>query len=103
MLNKKLMFGLVALIGFGLFFTLNGFKSKTPTLFQYTSSSTADASVKNIANWEEVDGDTPSCGTSGEVVCRYEYDGDINAFQSYLNSLATPHATLLADAVSTKE
>lgn len=103
MLNKKLMFSLVALLGFGLFLTLNGFKNTTPRLFQYKISSTADASVRNIANWEEVDGDTPSCGTTGNVVCRYEYDGDINAFQSYLNSLSTPHATLLQDALSTKE
>jgi len=103
MLNKKLMFSLVALVGFGLFFTLNGFKNTSPRQFQYNSNSTADASVKNIANWEEVDGDTPNCGNNGEVVCRYEYDGDINAFESYLNSLSTPHATLLEDAISTKE
>lgn len=103
MLNKKLMLSLVALIGFGLFFTLNGFKNTSPRQFQYKSNSTADASVKNIANWEEIEEDTPGCGNMGKVVCRYEYDGDIDAFESYVNSLATPHATLLVDAISTKE
>lgn len=103
MLNKKLMLSLVALIGFGLLFTLNGFKNTSPRQFQYKSNSTADASVKDMANWEEVEPNTPGCGTDGNVVCRYEYDGDINAFKSYVNSLATPHTTLLVDAISTKE
>lgn len=101
MKNRKLMFSLVALIGFGSLFTLNAFKNiqKTSTQYQYLSSSSSIADLRDIANWEEVDGSTPSCGTLGSLVCRYEFDGDIDAFESfisdkdaqYLNSHALSH------------
>jgi hypothetical protein len=49
------------------------------------SSSSAEEDLQNIANWEEVDGSTPSCGTAGSLVCRYEFEGDIDAFESFIS------------------
>lgn len=87
MKNRKLMLSLVALVGFGSFVTLNAFKnvSKTPTVYQYLSSSSAEEDLQNINNWEEVDGSTPSCGTAGTLVCRYEFNGNIDAFESFIS------------------
>ncbi len=103
MKNRKFIFSLVALIGFGLFFTLNAFKSikKTVTQYQYLSSSSSPNDLHNIANWEEVDGSTPSCGTTGSLVCRYEFDGDIDSFEDFIAD-KTP-MFLANNAVSKKQ
>jgi hypothetical protein len=103
MLNRKLMFSLVALIGFGLFFTLNAFKSmkKTTVHYQYTSNSSSPTDLHNIANWEEVDGSMPNCGTSGSLVCRYDFDGEIDAFDEFLEDKTSEYLTL--HSVSTKQ
>ncbi|QNN44690.1 hypothetical protein [Pedobacter roseus] len=103
MKNRKLMFSLVALIGFGSFFTLNAFKTttKTVTQYQYLSSSSSEADLHNIANWEEVDSSTPSCGSSGNLVCRYEYNGDINDFNNYISDKSAEFLT--DNAVSRKQ
>ena len=103
MLNRKLFFSLVALVGFGLFFTLNGFKNTAPIQYQYTSNATASSEIKNIDNWEEVDGNTPGCGNEGNLVCRYEFDGDLNAFETFLNSSSTTPQSLLDGATATKQ
>ncbi|WP_316825027.1 hypothetical protein [Pedobacter miscanthi] len=102
MKNRKLMFGLVALIGFGSLVTLNAFKSIQKTLpqYQYMSSSSSATDVRNIANWEEVDGSTPSCGTSGSLVCRYEFDGDVDEFKDFI---ADKTPTFLANNALSKK
>lgn len=103
MLNKKLIFSLVALVGFGLFFTLNGFKNTDRIQYQYMSNATTSGEIKNIDNWEVVDGSIPGCGNEGNLVCRYEFDGDINAFETFLNSLSTTPQSLLDGATATKQ
>jgi hypothetical protein len=104
MLNRKLMFSLVALIRFGLFFTLNAFKNseKDGRHYQYTSNSSSAASIKNIANWEEVEASAPGCDSTGAVVCRYPFDGDMDAFQDFLELSSTTPQYLLEDAEAKK-
>lgn len=104
MLNRKLMFSLVALIGFGLFFTLNAFKNteKVNAHYQYTSNSTSAVNIKNIANWEEVEPSEPGCSSSGTLVCRYEFDGDMEAFEDFLQLSTTTPQYLLETAESKK-
>lgn len=101
--KRKLMLGLVALVGFGSFVTLNAFKNiqKTVPQYQYLSSSSSPNDLHNIANWEEVDGSTPSCGTTGSLVCRYEFDGDIDSFEDFIAD-KTP-MFLANNAVSKKQ
>jgi hypothetical protein len=103
---KKLTFGLVALVGFGLMITLNAFtgaKNAKTIQYQYISNSANPTDVKNIANWQEVDGNSVGCGDSGDLVCRYSYNGDIEAFEDFL-ALPTTTPSFLADhADATKE
>ena len=103
---KKLTFGLVALLGFGLMITLNAFtsaKNVKTIQYQYTSSSSSPTDVKDIANWEEVDGSSSDCGDSGDLVCRYSYDGDIESFETFLALPATTPSYLADHADSTKQ
>ncbi|RBQ07596.1 hypothetical protein [Pedobacter miscanthi] len=102
MKSRKLMLSLVALVGFGSFVTLNAFKnvSKTPTVYQYLSSSSDEEDLHNINNWEEVDGSTPGCGTSGNLVCRYSFEGNISEFEEFIED-KTP--VFLTDNALTKK
>jgi hypothetical protein len=106
MLNRKLMFSLVALIGFGLFFTLNAFKKteKAKTIqYQYISNSTLAADIKDVANWEEVASSTPSCGNAGNLVCRFDFEGDMQDFGDFLDLSSTTPEYLRNNAVAKKQ
>lgn len=107
MKNLKFLLPLFAIIlGTGIVFTSSAFKaksSKTPVLYQYTSNSHLPADIKNIANWEVADVESPSCGDEGSLVCRYEYEGDMNDFQDFLELPATTATSINSNAIAVKQ
>ena len=106
-INKKLVYGFVALcLAFGLVFSMSAFKVqtlKTPVLYEYVSNSPLSADIKDIANWEVADLQQPSCGEEGALVCRYEFDGDMVDFQSYLENPGTTATAINDNAVNKKQ
>jgi|GEM_PF-1900819 len=98
MKNRKLLFGLVALVGFGLFFTLNAFKDAkrgTDVAYQYTLD-TSDG-VKISGNWTPITyvSNPTECESEGELACIVQFNTD-----DYANISAFLSAHADADAVN---
>lgn len=79
---KKISLGLVALVGFGLLITMNGFTSnakKTPVMVRYQFNSNVLTDLSNPIKWTEVTGTEPqSCGEPGTLPCVIEFDSNLN-------------------------
>lgn len=101
---KKLLPVIAIVLGLGIFFGASAFKSrvKTPVVYEYTSNSHLPADIKNIANWEVADLETPSCGDEGNLVCRYQFDGDMNDLQDFLELSSTTATTINSNAIAVK-
>ncbi len=100
---KKSVVVLVSLLSFVLLATASTLKINSPIqLYQYQSSSKAESDIKNINNWVMVDDEGSNCGATGNLVCTYEFEGDINAFQHFLEQPTTTAALINDHAVSTK-
>lgn len=89
---------MVAIIGAFAFNTKSAKPLHTSTIYHYTSNSDQLADMKNISNWVAED---PSCGSTGDIPCAVEYDGDLSAFQTYLNGFSDV-PTLVAAASERK-
>jgi len=106
MKNLKLVLPALALIlGLGIVFTQSAFKgkTKTPVVYEYTSNSHLPADIKDIDNWEVADLETPSCGEAGELVCRYQFEGDMTDFQNYLEAPTTIATDINDNALNKKQ
>ena len=73
-------------------------KIKMPVVYHYVSSSGLLTEMQKIENWVEED---PSCSSSGSKPCGISYEGDINAFDSYLQGF-TDAADVTAAAFKRK-
>ncbi len=97
------MFGLAALcLAFGLVFSVSSFKRKASVVYAYTSNSHLSADIKNISNWEVADLQSPGCSEEGSLVCRYEFNGDMNDFQDFLELSSTTAASINTNAIAVK-
>lgn len=106
MKRNKLFVGLAALlVAFGVVFSMSAFKTnvKTPVVYEYTSNSHLPADIKDIANWEVADLETPSCGEEGSLVCRYQFEGDMTDFQNYLEAPTTIATDINDNALNKKQ
>lgn len=94
---KNYIFGFFAIM---IAFAASAFTTtlKTPTQYHYKSSSTNISDLRNISNWEQVSGTTPSCPSGDNVVCRMTYDGNIAAFDAYLDTQSADDLLDQADA-----
>ncbi len=102
LLKKSAIVAATLVFALGLVFTQSTFKTKkVPVIYQYTNPSALSADIKNIANWEVVDQQTPSCGEEGELVCRYEFEGDMEEFEDFLDVTAASYIN--ENALATKE
>lgn len=106
MKRNKLFVGLAALVvAFGVVFSLSAFTTnvKTPVVYEYTSNSHLPADIKDIANWEVADLESPSCGESGDLVCRFSFEGDMTDLQNYLEDTTTDVADINDNAINKKQ
>lgn len=102
---KKFNFAVLAVVlGLGLVFTQSAFKSvKTTTVYHYMSDSPEEEDLRTISNWEASDPGSPSCGLDGDLVCRYEFDGNLTAFQAFIEDPGTDvQADINENALTTK-
>lgn len=97
--NSVAIFALLMIIGSA--FAFSPFKADTPK-YQYLSSSKNEVDIENIDNWVLVDDESPDCGSIGTLVCRYAFNGDIHAFQNFLESPETTAKMINENAVSNK-
>ncbi|TCC94190.1 hypothetical protein EZ428_05270 [Pedobacter frigiditerrae] len=102
---KKLLPVIAVVLGLVIAFGTSAFKAKvkTPVVYEYTSNSHLAADIKNIANWEVADLETPSCGESGDLVCRFSFEGDMTDLQNYLEDTATDVADINDNAINKKQ
>lgn len=91
----------ILLLGISSAFLFSAFKDETPQ-YQYLSNSKNEVDIKNITNWKLVDDESPDCGLTGSLVCRYAFDGDIHDFQSFLELPSTTREMINIGAKSTK-
>jgi hypothetical protein len=94
---KNYIFGLAAI---AIAFAASAFTTnlKTPTQYHYKSSSANITDMRNISNWEQVSGSTSPCASGDNVVCRITYDGNLAAFDSYLDTQSADDLLDQADA-----
>ena len=59
---------------------------KTEVSYHYTSNSNVLADMKDIENWEVA---TPGCDEEGNRPCVILYEGDLQAFEAYLQAFST--------------
>ncbi|MNK34408.1 hypothetical protein D3C87_529140 [compost metagenome] len=103
MKTSKLFLGLAALvIAFGLVFSMSAFKVKAPVVYAYTSNSHLAADIKDIDNWEVAVPGSPSCAEEGNLVCRYEFEGDMTDFQDFLELPGTTATLINSNAIAVK-
>lgn len=93
---KTLVFLLAITIGLaGTFAFTSKVKGKSlSTPYHYTSLSTDDEDLRNIANWEE-GVSVESCEPTGTLPCTINFDGP-GTFESYLNGLQSGEEVMSA-------
>jgi hypothetical protein len=83
-------------------FTVSAFKAKVPVVYAYTSNSHLETDIKDIGNWEVAAPESPACDQEGSLVCRYEFDGDMNDFQDFLELPSTTATAINSNAIAVK-
>lgn len=77
----QLTFGLVALIGFGLFFTMNGFigdkNNKAYTYWQFDANSTSDIRTGTMYT-KIIDPEAPTCAEGSDLPCVLQVEQSID-------------------------
>lgn len=104
---RKLTFGLVALVGFGLAITLNAFTADKVTVLKYRYNGSNSAGTTTLANWSDVSDQPNPTGCDGEEIpCLVEFRddqyADMSAFIAAHNTPAliasSPYVTAEKDA-----